>query len=134
MTKTTAMKWMAKYVKLRDARDQGYVYGRYVKCCTCGCVLTMGTKNCQAGHFIGRGLGGGSGVYFDERNVHAQCYQCNRFRQGAPHEYELFLIEKYGQKVVDELRFLDKNQSYKGKIDAIGLMYKQMYQELKGEL
>ena len=97
-------------------------------------MLELGTRNCQAGHFIGRGLGGGSGVYFDERNVHAQCFQCNKFRQGAPHEYELFLIDKYGQKVVDELRFLDKNQSYKGKIEVIGLLYKNLYQELKGEL
>ena len=57
----------------------------------------------DAGHYKGRGLGGGSGTYFDERNVHAQSKDCNAFKQGAPQEYETFLIDKYGPEIIEEL-------------------------------
>ena len=81
----------------------------------------------DAGHFISRGMGGSSGVYFDERNIHAQCKPCNAWKQGAPHEYEQFMLDKYGQGVIDELRWLHKNGSYKGNLHAIAVMYREMY-------
>ncbi len=57
----------------------------------------------DAGHYKGRGLGGGSGTYFDERNIHAQSRDCNAFKQGAPAEYEVFLVDKYGPEIIEEL-------------------------------
>ncbi len=57
----------------------------------------------DAGHFISRGSGGVSGVYFDERNVNLQCKQCNGFKQGAAQEYREFIIEKYGEHMPDVL-------------------------------
>ena len=72
-----------------------------------------------------------SGVYFDERNIHAQCKPCNGFHQGNPQAYREFMLDKYGQDTIDVLNFLDKNQSYKGKIVAIGLMYKKMFKEIE---
>jgi len=86
----------------------------------------------DAGHFKGRGIGGGSGVYYDERNIHLQCKPCNGFRGGAPQEYEQFIIKKYGEKVLEEL-----NRKHRIPIDmkdlamnAMEQFYKEKYQEL----
>jgi hypothetical protein len=136
MTKKTAWTWCAKYIKLRDAIEDypiSHDLG-WVRCRTCGKWLVTKSKNAQAGHYKSRGTGGSSGIYWDERGLAIQCYQCNCFRQGAPKEFEEYLLKKYGQLVIDDLEFKHKTQSYKGKIPAIGLMYKQMYQELLEKL
>lgn len=122
--KRTAWIHCSKYIRLRDAIEYGGGT-TFARCCTCGTVNRR--KEMDAGHFISRGMGGSSGVYFDERNIHAQCKPCNAWKQGAPHEYEQFMLEKYGQKVIDELRWLDRNQSYKNKLHAIAEMYKELY-------
>ena len=132
--KQRAWDWCSMYIRLRDAIAYQKLYPEvelgWVKCCTCPRIIHI-KKNADAGHFIPKGRGGASGVYFDERNVNTQCKTCNGFNQGRNHEYELFMLDKYGQRVIDELKFLDRNQSYKYKIVPIGLMYKQMYEELK---
>lgn len=132
--KKEAWEWCSKYIRLRDAIAYQEKYPEtpfgYVKCCTCPRIVIW-NKNCDAGHCIPKGSRGGSGVYFDERNIHAQCKTCNGFHQGKESVYKQFIVEKYGRKVLDELEFLDQNQSYKGKIIGIGLMYKQMFEELK---
>lgn len=84
----------------------------------------------DAGHYFSRGLGGGSGVYFDERNIHTQCKQCN-MTGGQIQKYTDFMLERYGQNTIDILRYLDKNRRLKGKIAMIGEMYKQMYKDLE---
>lgn len=110
--KTKADKAFSRYIRLRDAID--YCLSHRVnlssfsrpedvigKCCTCGVVKSwIGMDN---GHYKGRGIGGGSGTYFDERNCHLQCKRCNAFGGGAPDEYREFVIEKYGQVVLEEL-------------------------------
>jgi|GEM_PF-1556630 len=131
--KKEAWEWCSKYIRLRDAiqyqKDNPESPFGYVQCCTCERIIIW-DKNADAGHFVRRGSGGMSGVYFDERNINTQCKPCNGFEGGRPEIYELFMKAKYGQEVIDELRWLDKNQSYKKKIIGIGLMYKQMYKEL----
>jgi hypothetical protein len=134
--KQKAWIWCSKYIRLRDALEYQKKHPEvelgWVKCCTCGKVIHI-KKNCDAGHFISRGSRGLSGVYFDERNIHAQCKTCNGFNQGRHHEYEQFMLDKYGQDTIDLLRYLDVHQSYKGKIVAIGEMYKEMYEQLSRE-
>ena len=131
--KKQAWQWCSKYIRLRDAIEHQKNHPEEpfgnVACCTCGAV-TVWNKNTDAGHFISRGSGGMSGVYFDERNIHVQCKLCNGFFGGRSHEYEQFMVDRYGQSTVDMLRYLDKRQSYKNKVVQIGLMYKQMYAEL----
>ena len=132
--KKEAWEWCSKYIRLRDAIAYQEKYPDvpfgYVKCCTCSTIIIY-NNNCDAGHFISKGSRGMSGVYFDERNIHAQCKSCNGFHQGRQVVYREFMLEKYSQDVIDQLEFLDQNQSYKGKIIGIGLMYKQMYEDLK---
>lgn len=139
--KKKAWEWCSKYIRLRDAIAYQNQYPEspfgYVKCCTCPKIVIY-NKNADAGHYIDRGSGGASGVYFDERNINLQCKNCNGgFRAGKNirHEVDLayhqFMLDKYGQEVIDKLNFLDKNQSYYGKIVGIGLMYQQMYNDLR---
>jgi len=130
--KKTVWRWCAKYIKLRDTiedfpvtRDKDIVF-----CRTCGKPLKRNSKNAQAGHFIGRGLGGSSGVYFDERNIHIQCYQCNAYKQGAPTEYRKYMLEKYGEAVVETLEIKHKINGY-DRQDLEGL--KLLYKELAGQ-
>ncbi len=133
MSKKTAWQWCSKYIRLRDSiaycKRAGIALDSGIgQCCTCGRIIQW--KYGDAGHFIGRGIGGGSGVYWDERNVHLQCKPCNAFLQGNTQSYNDFMLEKYGQVVIDQLHILNKTQSYKYKIEAIGLMYKDMFAEI----
>jgi hypothetical protein len=57
----------------------------------------------HAGHYIPRSLSGY--LYFDERNVHGQCYRCNIHLSGNADEYAVRL----GENIVAELR-ADKNK------------------------
>jgi hypothetical protein len=138
---------MAKYIKLRDAISDKLDSPtfRLVKCRTCSKILAryefdpikgkeVGNRDCQGGHYLGRGSGGSSGVYFDERNVWTQCAQCNRFRQGAPEEMELHIRKVCGDDVIEELKLKHKVESYsQEEIIALGIYYKEMYQSLLKE-
>jgi hypothetical protein len=135
MKQSTAWRWCSKYILLRDAIKYAEKHGMNVpdtvECCSCGRIMPLNSRDSQAGHFISRGMGGASGVYWDERNIHAQCSQCNRFEQGNQSGYREFMIEEYGEHIEDELKILHKTRSYKGRIPAIGEMYKQLYKELE---
>ena len=132
--KKDAWKWCSRYIRLRDSIDYCRRIGisldeGIVQCCTCRAVKQL--KYMDAGHFIGRGLGGSSGVYFDERNIATQCKRCNAFLQGNPSAFKEFMLSKYGQETIDELHIRHRTNSYKGQLWAIGQMYKKMYNELK---
>lgn len=111
--KSKASTAMSRYIRLRDAldycREHGVDLRQFArpediicKCVTCGVVKSW--VRMDAGHWIGRGVGGSSGVYFDERNIHCQCKQQCNMVGGKPTEHEEFIIEKYGVDVRDELR------------------------------
>ncbi len=69
-------------------------------CFTCGRIGTGSAIH--AGHFIPASVGGLS-LYFDERNVHAQCYHCNVNLGGFGARYAEVMRESYGEKIVQEL-------------------------------
>lgn len=68
-------------------------------CFTCGAVKEW--KQLHAGHYIRASAG--LSVYFDEQNVHAQCYACNIWRDGNSDEYALKLKRTYGENILEEL-------------------------------
>lgn len=117
--------WCNKYVRLRDTVAKGWGY-----CCSCGKIVVNG----DAGHFIGKGFGGRSGVRYDERNINLQCRNCNRFHEGNKLEYRKFMLDRYGQDVIDELERLHRTRNY-SLMDLQGLLlyYKQAYEELTDE-
>lgn len=133
--KKKAWEWCSRYIRLRDAveyhrRNPGTPLG-YVACCSCGAIVYW-NKNCDAGHYISRGMGGSSGVYFDERNIHAQCKACNAWAQGNAIAYGKFMLERYGKLVVDELWLLHNTRLITAK-EIIGyeLYYKAAYKDLE---
>ena len=83
LKKTQAWKNLSKYIRQRDR-----------KCFTCGAEAT------EAGHFIHRN----AATFFNEWNVHGQCYRCNRFLHGNLGEYALRLEDKIGRKAIEELK------------------------------
>ena len=99
--KEKAWKLFSEWVRRRDANEDGYV-----SCVTCGKVAHWQGEGMQAGHFIsGRSLS----ILFDVRNCHTQCYACNVGRGGSYVEYFIYMENRYGREVIDELRIL-KNQ------------------------
>lgn len=97
-------------------------------CFTCGNSKQTG-KMIHAGHFASRQF---NATRYDEKNVHAQCYACNMFYNGRPHEYAVKLQEVYGDGIIKELR--DKAREIKQwsvpeLLDLIAI-YKEKIKEL----
>ena len=98
-------KVFSTYIRLRDRLEENGFPTDYAACITCGKVDTW--KALQAGHFV---PGRRPSILFDERNCHAQCYACNCHKDGNLIEYWPVMIERYGEEVVEELRWLSKQE------------------------
>jgi hypothetical protein len=88
----------SKYIRLRDAKENGLV-----TCVTC--PTTKHWKEMQNGHWISRGV---LATRFHEHNCHAQCWGCNGYGGGKGHLHELAIIDLHGEKTRDELLSLSK--------------------------
>lgn len=113
----------SKYVRLKAS-----VNG-YVTCVTSN--QTYRWQDCDAGHFIPRG---NFGTRWDERNVHPQSIQDNRYGNGEPEKYEAFMLATYGQEVIDDL---EKNKQRKWatyEIEEMLVEYKQRLKDLQGSI
>jgi hypothetical protein len=91
--KITTWQAMARFIRARDPL-----------CVTCGNPTT------EAGHYKhnserSQSLGGNA-LWFDARNVHGQCGVCNRWKSGNLAAYALFLEEKYGPGILQDLNDL----------------------------
>lgn len=81
----------ARFIRQRDSR-----------CASCGGVTT------EAGHYLhnsdkkNQQLGGNK-LWYSEINVNGQCGACNRWKSGNLAPYALFLEEKYGLGIIQEL-------------------------------
>lgn len=58
----------------------------------------------QAGHFIPKAQG--NAIYFAEENIHPQCYRCNINLGGNGAAYYPYMLDMYGQEMIDELNEL----------------------------
>ena len=69
---------------------------------------------------------------FDEINCNAQCRSCNRFDEGNMSGYRQGLIQKYGEKTVENLEIRKFNISKLGTFEVQQLIkiYKQKIQDL----
>ncbi|MCK5611536.1 recombination protein NinG [Candidatus Pacearchaeota archaeon] len=139
--KSKADKAFSRYIRLRDAiaycQKMSIDLSQFTrpedviaKCCTCGVVKSW--IRMDNGHYKGRGIGGGSGTYFDERNCNLQCKICNGFQGGAPAEYEDFLIEKYGDGIIQELELKHRMPADFSELamKALELWAKEQYNDL----
>ena len=95
------------YIRQRDTDEDGCG-----SCISCGKSLEIGTKDCQAGHYIPKGRGGSHYLGLPrfpndelaERNVNLQCAACNLVEGGNFLNYEKGLRQKYGDVATDELK------------------------------
>lgn len=102
--KEKAWKAFSEYIRTRDclrfsgSPDLGM-------CVTC--KIARPFKELQAGHFI---QGRSNSVLFDERIVYSQCFSCNGnppYGKGGNYvEYYVFMLEEWGQIMIDEFRAL----------------------------
>ena len=70
---------------------------------------TCGKPGNEAGHFY---HSKGYLIHFEERAVHTQCPQCNRWKSGNLQEYARRLVRDYGPGILEEFNDL-KNIAYK---------------------
>ena len=97
----------------------------YCTCKTCGWTGPINTM--QAGHWIPKAQG--NSIYFEENNIHVQCYRCNINLGGNGPEYFTYMLRTYGQDELDRLKTLAKT-SVKFKIHD----YQRMESEYKEKL
>ena len=79
------------FIRLRDADDDGFI-----TCCNCG--KKMWWKESTNGHYVKRSH---RTLRYDEKNCHAECALCNG--EDANLGYAVFMVQKYGMKIVYEL-------------------------------
>lgn len=108
----------SRHIRLKYADDNGQV-----RCVTCGSIWHW--KEIHAGHYIPKSRG--LSVYFEERNVHPQCVACNTYHHGALDKYALFLQEKYGPGILEELDQLSRQIKKISKFE-----YEEMIEHYKG--
>lgn len=89
--------YISKVIRLKYADHNGYV-----KCSTCNTIKHY--KEMQAGHFIPQAQG--DSIRYIEENIHPQCYRCNINLGGNGAEYYPFMLDMYGQELIDDLRLL----------------------------
>lgn len=119
-----AWSWFSKYIRIRD------------------CIATTGTKICfkcisckkitpfaknDAGHFITIAC---KATKFDERNVHAQCASCNRYKQGCWDQMYTAILAKHDQETINELLALRntivRNIDYQSLSDKYRILYNSL--------
>jgi len=113
----------SEYNRRKDADTNGNT-----TCKTCGKFGHW--RDFDAGHFIAKG--NGNSVYFIDDNIHAQCRRCNSFDEGNKENYYPYMLERYGQERVDELKvmkhqplkitredYAEMEANYKNKIRAL---------------
>ncbi len=93
----------SRYIRLRDTRNG---WGR---CISCGAPIRFET--CDAGHYISRRH---IATRWNEENVHAQCVECNRYRDGNIEHYRRALIRKYG---VHHVAYLEQRKNAAAHLD-----------------
>jgi hypothetical protein len=100
----------AAYIRMRD-KDK--------PCISCGKY----TDDKEAGHFYSRK---NLAVRWDEFNVHGQCIECNRYRNGNMVAFGRGIALRYGEDVVDKL---DRKSQERVKLKSYELLEKiDLYQ------
>ena len=82
----------SQYVRLSNSNFE------IVSCVTCG--IEKPWKEMQCGHYVSRTH---NATRFDEQNTHPQCYGCNVGRGGNYPKYALFLVQRYGAGILEDL-------------------------------
>ena len=90
MKTNLADKWFSRYIRLRDANNQGIA-----KCCTCDTYNFVKKMDC--GHYIKRQH---QAARYNVHNCSTQCKRCNNFEQGNDTKFRQHLVDMYGENKV----------------------------------
>lgn len=80
------------YVRRVASDDRGYI--------NCYCGAKVKWQESDNSHYIPRGC---LALRYDPRNTHPSCRRCNRFMGGNLQAYSLYLEQKYGAGILQEL-------------------------------
>ena len=126
-----------KYIQLRDLikTSSGEILAKCIACKRMWIInTTYDLKNCHAGHFFLENKY--SSVRFDEVNLNMQCAKCNtpapKGMSGNLAEYQIGLIEKWGEKEFDELK-IRKDQIKKWSYKELEELNKYFLEKVKIE-
>jgi len=112
-----------KFIRLRD-QLAGH------PCISSGKPLDWSGNNVDAGHY--RSTGSAPHLRFDERNVHAQSKQDNRYGAGRAVDYRIGLIARIGLEAVEALEADQTPRKWTiDELKAIKAEYKRKFKELK---
>lgn len=75
--------------------------GEWCQCYTCDKSIEIGTINCQGGHCLPKGAY--KNLYFDERAVRPQCFQCNINHGGQHYDFCLKLKQEIGLEAFEDM-------------------------------
>lgn len=83
----------SRYIRRKNANHE------MARCVTCGAYKHW--KEMQNGHYLSR-----KNIHtrWDEQNCHVQCSYCNEVLGGNLKAYKQFLISKYGEGIINELK------------------------------
>jgi len=125
MSLKTADKWFSKFIRARDADNNGVI-----RCISCGQPVHW--KKADAGHFIKRQH---MSLRFNEKNVNGQCRGCNWLKQGNDINYAIGLEKKYGPGIIEELELAKRNTLHLGQFELklIAEHYRGKFNELSKE-
>lgn len=123
LKKWTLSKWRKELWKVFSEyvrkRDDGQCYT---------CNTKKHWKEMQAGHYR-TGATCNLDLYFDERNVHTQCYRCNINLSGNWREYQSRMHREYGKEIDTVFDVMNQKTPKWDKRD-----YAQKIEEFKSKL
>lgn len=85
-------KWFSLFIRHRESKDG------MNRCVSCGRTLPI--KELQCGHYVSRS---NRSTRWDENNCWPQDAFCNVFKNGNYPEYTKYLLDRFGQKWLDDL-------------------------------
>ena len=125
MKTSNADAWFSKFIRLRDADENGLCH-----CITCGHIADPKAMDC--GHWQKRQY---MSTRFSEVNCASQCGKCNRFEQGNDVKFRAALVQKYGEDRIQILETLHKTtrKISNFELEQIAKYYKEKAKELAKE-
>ena len=96
----------SKFIKLRDGGLE------FFKCISCQKTKPLSQFN--AGHYWSRRY---MSTRYDEKNVNGQCIYCNMHLSGNIQGYQIGLIKKYGEEILQHLEIKKNNISNMGRFE-----------------
>lgn len=112
------------FIRARDA-------GKLCICCGLPLALDAIGGGYDAGHY--RSVGSAPHLRFDERNVHAQRKQCNRYGAGRAVDYRIGLIARIGLEAVEAIEADQEPRKWSiDELKAIKAEYRAKLKQLQG--